>query len=322
MKKIYKVLLLISIICLPIVYFMINQVHEAFPHAKQYLIKSIGSITLYENEPVRLSFALIDEKDFSEFKSNDNIEKIEVLYSNKKLNIHSFNLVELSPTDVYFCKMLELVVVEKEISEVHQLDAIHVFFKDGVIEEFPIGDLNFQVKKRENNGFLYNLSEDHLLHKEGQGHLTGWIISLQNLSKAFQIKDIDFGVSGMHIKLNDFEVFEGMQDIDVMNYYGERRRRDDPTPYDDIILGSPVDIVDFQIQVDSGTDQVTDYNAYVFNIIYDENFDFTSSIYLNPEYTIADNTSEFKIHGAFPTAKINPYNNTKYFKERLEKEGR
>ncbi len=322
MKKKCKLLLLIWIICFPIVFFMINQVHEAFPHAKQYLIKSIGSIILYENEPARLSFALIDEKDFSEFKTTDNIEKIEVLYNNKKLNVQSFDVFELSSTETYFCKMLELIVVEKETSEIHQLDTIHVFFKDGVIEEFPIGDLNFQVKKRESNDFFYNLSEDLLLNKDGQEHLTGWIFSLQNLSKSFQIKDIDFGVSSMHIKLNDFEVFEGMEDVDVLNYYGEKRRIDEPTPYDDVILGSPADAVDFQIQVDSGVNQATDYKTYVFHIIYDENFDFTSSIYLNPEYTITDNTSEFKIHGAFPTVKINPYINSQYYKERLEQEGR
>lgn len=310
------------IICLPIVYFKINQVQEAFPHAKQYLIKSIGNITFYANEPARLTFALIDEKDFSEFKTTDNIEKIEVLYNDKKLNVQSFNVLELSSTELYFCKMLELIVIEEEITEGHQLNALRVFFKDGVIEEFPIGDLNFQVKKRETHDLLYNLFEDFLLDKEGQGHLTGWTFSLQNLSKSFQIKAIDFGVSGMSIELNDFEVFKGMQDVDVLNHYVDKRRNDEPTPYDEVKIGSPVKAADFQIQVESGVDQPTDYNAYAFQIIYDENFDFAGSIYLNPEYTITDNTTEFKIHGAFPTVKINPYINTQYYKERLEQEGR
>ena len=321
MKKKLIIAIVIIVICIPAILFLMNAKREDFPHFKQYLIKSNGTAILYKDQSFKFSFLFLDEVELSEFKTVDNIDSIDITFENEKLNIDSFSIQELTPTEMYKCKMLNVVVKENDVLNLKELDHLLISFTDGTVEEFPIGNLKFKVVEEDNDEMYFNIFENPLTAKSKLDIFSGWIVSLQNMGKAFNIIDIDSGVSGIEFDLMNYSKHEGMNDLDVHNYYNEMRYNNVKTEFDTVTKKDTINNEEFVISIDNGTKEKQPFNSYVFKLVYNEKFDFTESLYLNPEYIVEIDEVKSVIRGNVPIVKIDPYKNIQTFYKRLENEG-
>lgn len=106
----------------------------------QNIVPSNGSFFVITNQEFDIPFMFIDENEFSQLSSTDNIENISIVASDEKLEIESFSLDTISAEESYTIRNLQ-VICKIKASGNYKLETITIEFVNNTTKTFPIGNL-------------------------------------------------------------------------------------------------------------------------------------------------------------------------------------
>lgn len=202
-----------------------SRVHKdksEFPHNKQIMLKSEGSMNVIKNKPFKIPFIFIDEYALSEMSSSDNIDKIEISVGDSRLKINKWTINTIMQHDKYIERCIEIDVEITQEGK-YSLKELSILYNDNKTEKFDIGNINLICEKEDKYldkaiSMVFNIERQNNQNLSNKIPFSALGVSVQYCEpKDGILKGIDLGVENLGIDKNKFSVESVENNDNILN---------------------------------------------------------------------------------------------------------
>lgn len=196
--------------------------YDDFPHFKQALLQYNGTVCVYTNTPLFLSFVFIDKNIMSEMASAENIREISLVDESRNSYFLDDWVIENGTihNEYMFRKISGNVRLDK--NGLLKIKQLKMLFADGIEKYFDVGHLIIDVQSVDDKTVdkpPLDIYPDFIMNLETKSEITGLFIEIRNFSNKVDhiyIENIDLGIVGLSANLAKAIVDNSISDINIL----------------------------------------------------------------------------------------------------------